>query len=83
LIHYYLALRAYDLFYQNHGRAPGSTDAVAGDTASMVSFVRDVLGEEPVDPDMVGNACSEMCVLLGIADLVCGRGEGNCIILRR
>ena len=60
LIHYYLALRAYDRFLQVYSQPPGQSENVQDDVSIMTSFVRDILNEEPLHPEMVANACAEM-----------------------
>jgi NEDD8-activating enzyme E1 regulatory subunit len=61
LIHYYLALRAYDRFVEHHSRSPGSIEACFDeDIATLVSYVNSILGEPPANTEMVTNACLEM-----------------------
>ena len=59
LIHYYLALRAYDKFLQKYNRPPGSTDDDE-DFAIMTGLVDETLGDSPAKVEMVSNACAEM-----------------------
>ena len=60
LIHYYLALRAYDKFLQKYNRPPGSTDDDE-DLAIMTRLVNVTLGgDSPANVEMVSNACAEM-----------------------
>jgi amyloid beta precursor protein binding protein 1 len=59
LIHYYLALRAYDRFLQKYNRPPGSTDDDE-DLAIMTRLVDETLGDSPANVEMVSNACAEM-----------------------
>jgi amyloid beta precursor protein binding protein 1 len=59
LIHYYLALRAYDKFLQKYNRPPGSTDDDE-DLAIMTGLVDETLGDSPAKVEMVSNACAEM-----------------------
>jgi len=60
LIHYYLALRAYDRFLQVYSRPPGLSEAVQDDLITMSSLVHEILNESPANSEMVANACSEM-----------------------
>jgi len=65
LIHYYLALRAYNRFIEKHSRRPGvEDDTVESDTVELISLVSQILSEEPANPEMVCNACAEMFVPL-------------------
>jgi len=59
LIHYYLALRAYDRFLQRYNRPPGSTDSDE-DLPIMTRLVDEILGDTPTNVEMVSNACAEM-----------------------
>lgn len=59
LIHYYLAVRAYDRFLQRYNRPPGSTDGDE-DFPVMTSLVNEILGESPSNIEMASNACAEM-----------------------
>lgn len=64
MIHYYLALRAYDRFIQGYSRPPGlSDDTVSSDQGIMDDLVKQILGEEPADSEKVTNACAEMYIL--------------------
>ena len=60
LIHYYFALRAYDIFLQTYSRPPGASDDQDNDLTIMISLVYNILNEPPANPEMVTNACSEM-----------------------
>ena len=60
LIHYYLALRAYDKFIETYSRPPGAVDDRDDDLKIMVSLADNVLNEPPSNPEMVANACAEM-----------------------
>ena len=59
LIHYYLALRAYDKFVQKYNRPPGSTDDDEN-LPIMTRLVDETLGDSPANVEMVSNACAEM-----------------------
>lgn len=63
LIHYYLALRAYDRFLQTYSRPPGASDDPDDDRTIMISLVDNILNEPPSNPEMVENACAEMYFL--------------------
>ena len=64
LIHYYLALRAYDKFLEKYNRQPGSTDNDM-DILNMTYLVKETLGDTPAQPEMVSNACAEMYDSIG------------------
>ena len=60
LIHYYLALRAYDRFLQVYSRPPGLSENEQDDLTTMSSLVQEILNESPANPELVTNACTEM-----------------------
>ena len=59
LIHYYLALRAYDKFVEKYNRQPGSTDN-DNDLSNMTCLVNETLGDTPAYAEIVSHACAEM-----------------------
>ena len=62
LIHYYLALRAYDKFLEIYSRPPGKSEREDDeeDLTTMTSLLYSILDEPPSNPEMVTNACMEM-----------------------